>query len=312
MKTEYFSPHHLQDFSQLQTLFSGEHELKNYAPTPIQKETLYFNRWKVALILITAPLRIITALFLEAIGYLTFALCLEKLSRPVFTLSSFVMRDLEVLTTQLDFGKNLIIPAGHFHALGTRDVYGRDPIEREKIPSKEIRDKLFSHPDFDTLTFYHTNGMCRGGCYWFNFLFLKALQTMTFEEAALFAAKQFEYGMPRQAALIQTMGGIGPHILNLEAFDTLVFEKEDLSLLSPFIERLPDGIYLVGLHDHCISYLKAGKKSYLWDYNKGLIRAEHPAMVIERIGPYLKERSDRLFFRKHSLFSQKDINEAAG
>ncbi len=249
-----YSPTLINDFRQLKTLFTAENELAEMDKIPEVElvrpsDYLYYNRWQVALILITAPLAIVTYLFLKTVALVLWSYQINLLARRA-------LRPIDYLISQWRFGCALWVPSVNEYRLDLTDVFNLSSVKRGEIPDPFIKARL--HRKLNRVNFDRIGrGVCWGSCHWFNYLLLKRLKTQPIEKAIVAVAKQFEEGQPRQAALIQSFYGLELDLLDLSS--TRVFDRNQ------------DGVYLLSSNDHCVSYIQWEGKEFVWEPCEGLI-----------------------------------------
>lgn len=310
-----FSPKLLQDFTQLKAFFSGKNELQELDKLPRDafvrpsKDHLYYNRFYVTWIILSTPFKFIAFVFFSTIAYLLECLTLTSLSRPLSVLSKHIHRDLDYLQTQALFGSRFLLPSLNDYQLYHCDIYSLPPIKRESLPLPLLREAL--PPQFKKVNFSRIGkGLCHGGVNWFNYLFLKGKRetglqkrTKSVAEYATAIAKSFEYGQPRQAALIQSLYGVEKDLLNLNKKFCFFIEdvSKDIDKILPYTKKLRNGVYYFKVSDHVFSYIKSGKEELVWDPTKGLIELQKPQDLLDILQLYLKPEIDKIFVYSHSL-----------
>jgi len=317
-----FSPELLNDFDRLKTLFNAEAELKEIDATLQAKNFRYLSRWHVVPILVAAPFAAVLSVFLRAISFVFHYVSLTSWSRTLYVLSAQASRLLFNLWHI--FEKNCLIPAMNCHLLSTADVYHQPAIKTETIPSPQIRD----HFKKDQIEFYSPEGICRGGVIWFNHLYhLSKNKPGSVEERLIAIAKQFIYGMQRQAALMQAFSWgldtplLGTKAINL-AFSCDFTKKEvETKLKADAFMKKPnllfnilqeDGAYTISYGfdnspGHIVSYIKAKEEQWLWDPSQGLysIKNAHELKKVLALS-WLNKASIKVRMCNLSLDSKKE------
>jgi len=250
-----FNPGVTHDFHKLKSLFSTEQPFAEMELIPEEElarpsDYLYYNRWEVSLILVSAPLAVISYLFLKVVSLILWsnhiALLARKTLFPIGTLSKQIIL----------FGSALWVPTDNEYRIDLHDIYDLPSIKRENILDPTIKSKLTNK--LNKINFSQLGvGHCWGSCHWFNYLLLKKLKTTPFEKAIVQVAKLFEEGQPRQAVLLQSFYGLELDLLGLTSTKTL-----DYSL---------DGAYLINSHNHAVCYIRWEDKEFAWDPVEGLI-----------------------------------------
>lgn len=161
-----------------------------------------------------------------------------------------------------------------------------DFLKAEKFPEKEMKKGL--HKFYNVLKAMDdyleercreiplfSEGLCRGACLWFIFLYLKTKEKFTDPLNHLLAVSgQFKTGIPKQAALLQSLE---KSFLN---FETTTLKNQSISLYELDLDResaleklqsLNNGIYRMGLLNHSIVYIKVNGMGYQWDPEYGLL-----------------------------------------
>jgi len=265
-----FSPQLLNNFDELKNFFNGEKEvqkLKQFSILPSKNE-LYYNRWQVVWICITHPFKLILSVFIRTLSLLCFS---SRLSKTMHIYALHLEREFDHVWTQFQYGKRLLVPSFNDYQLSSSDIYTLPPIRRENLLLPLLRENLYyklKKVNFDRIGC----GLCHGGVYWFNYLYLKAQKETSLEGKNLLiaVAKQFELGQPKQAALLQSLYGLAEDLLDVESE-----HKED-------IQDLPPGIYYVQIgKNHAVSYIKTETEEFLWNPSKGLISIEKTQEAFE-------------------------------
>ncbi|MBS0629094.1 MAG: hypothetical protein JSS30_02575 [Verrucomicrobia bacterium] len=265
------------DFCQLKTLFTAQQELAEIEQEfELQRPSdyLYYNRWQVVWIITTAPIAYISYLFLKAVSFVLWSYQLDLLAKRM-------IRPIEYLLTQWQFGYALWVPCENELRYDLTDVYSLSSIKREKIGDPFIRAKL--HRRLNKVNFNRIGkGVCWGSTHWFNYLLLKKWKSRPIEELVVAVAKQFEDGQPRQAALIQSFYGLETDLVDLTS--------------TPVSNREKEGVYLLSSSDHCVSYVRAEEKEFVFDPRIGLIYLSNSENL-----PKIFEEDEQISASLHSL-----------
>ncbi len=291
-----FSPHMLKDLTSLKEyFFSGEKELSEITKfsrkdKPVRE--LYFNTWEITLILSKAPFNALLALFLNATGFLCAAFAFRSLSNRLYLQATYAIKEQHIAIAQFLYGRRLVVPTINEYKEGLEDVYNHDPINRENIKNPFIRKKLDSR--YDNIPFNCiSKGLCHGAVEWFNFLFLKSLNTNfknrvdSLWQYLTPIAKQFQSGQPRQAALLQSLYGLRD-LLKLHDVRTRPLQVDLTDTLKAInaIKQLPDGVFNLTISRHEVSYIKLNGEQCVWDPNDGLIVIETPQHLLQILLKY--------------------------
>lgn len=132
-----FTPDLLSQFFRLEQYMKGESALariQTQAKSGPAKGALYFNRWQVTWIVVTAPFAFIFSYFCAAVAFTTHYLCCQQTSRLFSVLSSEALRKVEQLGWQATYGKKLLVPSSNEHQFTSWDVYAQ-----KEIPIKDPR-----------------------------------------------------------------------------------------------------------------------------------------------------------------------------
>jgi len=297
-----FSLDLLNDSTKLHSFFSGEKALQEIEVMQANKPEPYFGRWKIAWVISSFLLAEITSIFCYAIAHFLESFKLYRISRPLEVFSKVIVRDFRYLC---GWKENCLIPSVNHNQLFTGDIYRQPSIKKNAALAKEIQG--FSKAE---IHFYSPKGLCRGGVEWFNYLFANAKkQNCSIEKTLIAVAKQFEKGMPRQAALLHSFPGIEKNLLYTEQLKV----KEALCSLEHLFENsknLEDGAYYLGLPKHAVSYIKEGEKQWIWDPNKGLLQINDFTDFQQALKPYLKG-DGKIWFEKNLPISKQENLQTA-
>lgn len=229
------------------------------------KVKLYYNRWRVLWIIIKAPLNCLLFLFLKCMSLLAKCLGATALSIRCEILAKHCVRELEVLKTQAQFKRNFLAPAFAVHRKDTSDLYLHSPLSLESIKNRLIFDTTF-YEEETRIGFYHEKGMCRGSVLWFFHLYLSTQGLFKKPADHLKAiCKEFEKGVPREAALLHSLCYTEKRVLHLKLSQV---NGTDLSVLA-------SGVYRLSLQTHSFGYIRVGKDlGFLFDPSFGLFQCQ--------------------------------------
>lgn len=299
-----FSPALVQDFDRFRTLFSTESALKEIYNAPKERTAepkggkLYYGFVDIVVITLTAPFRWIIALFLQFVF-------IPGLYTRCTLLSSNLMRiDWNVLT-QLEYGRNLLMPTINRPLLKDSDVYMSSKIARRALatPLNDVIHNYFTSIDFGLLE----KGVCHGMVQWFNYLLLKAIQNedfvnrvSTFSELLRAVAIPFEYGAPKQADLLQIFYGAEKVLFPVVTKEYTMTSVEEL-ITNLRAEEM--GVYSLTIHGHEMSFIKYKDEEFVFDPNKGLVRLGKSEDLYYEINYYVKSnpQDPNLYFDRQCL-----------
>lgn len=205
---------------------------------------------------------------LEVASYFLHAICLKQLSKKIWVMSCHAMADATAIKAQKVFRENLLSRSINAHRKDTSDYYLHSSL---RIP-------FATHPDSTRLNFFHQNGICRGMCAWFIFLYFKTQGHFTHPEQHVRAVgQQFEQGAARQPALLHSLTlpplyellKLNVHQDNSQISTT---GKTQEQILRGIQCRIP-GVYNIYTSTHQLVYIKIDdNEQYLFDPNTGCIK----------------------------------------
>lgn len=320
MRIPTFSEKMLGNVDELKTLFTAEREmeaLQKLPDTAFQKASqggLYYGRWQVAWIVVTAPFRILFGAYLGALSYLlSFSPCTGSLSHRVSLLGWHLNHSLLGLFTQLIYGKKFLAPTFQRHQISCSDVYSTPSLNRFEIPSEALRNSVKT--PVTTISFQEEEN-CYGIATWFNFLFLKALHSplarraSTVSDLATAVASLFADGAPRQSIVLQALQGSDN--LLLDSSSKLIRGRQDEPFSMDLLRKLEDGVYYISYDTeegpHGISYLQFKEERLIFDANEGLTRIDSDEDLIDRF-----KKTKRFALFSISLVPlEVDVDQTAG
>ena len=178
MAIQTFSPTMVSHFQELKTaLFKGDAELAALRVRDPSKG-LFYSRFEITWIFLTAPLRIIHYLFLKvfACGFdLTF---IRSIAKPMHVRANRVLKPIKIAWGYLLYGNRLLRPTFYEYKPELFDVYALRSIPRGSISNPTIKKSL--HSKLKAINFDRIGkGLCHGSVSWFNFLFLRAQKDRT-------------------------------------------------------------------------------------------------------------------------------------
>jgi hypothetical protein len=269
-----FQPQILLNRASVNSFLNGESEaaqIVRYRPIalkPEQYET--FNYFYSSIVLPLAH-------------YLLRLLCFKDLSKKIWVMSRHAIDNETALKTGKVFGQNLLGRAINTHRKDTADYYLQ--------PSRHI--PFLTYPNKDNLDFFQKEGVCKGMCYWFAFLYFKTKDKFTDPVQHIQAVTaQFSKGAPRQAAFLH--GLQNKPIYNLLKLDV----QEACAKVNPAnktreqicraFQSRPPGVY--GIHTttpHFVLYVKVDDAhQYLFDPMKGSINVASGALFKKAMDSY--------------------------
>jgi hypothetical protein len=120
-----------------------------------------------------------------------------------------------------------------------------------------------------------SEGLCRGACLWFIFLYFKTQEKFTDPlNHLLSVSEQFKTGVPKQAALLQSLekSFIKMEVSSLKNHSISLYELDlDRESALEKIQSLNYGIYRIGVLKHSLVYIKVNGMGYQWDPEYGLV-----------------------------------------
>ena len=201
-------------------------------------------------------------------SYFLHAICLTHLSKKTWVMSHHATADANAIKAQKVFRENLLSRSINHHRLDTSDYYLQSAL---RIP-------FDTHPNSTSLNFFHEDGICRGMCYWFIFLYFKTQDRFTSPEQHIRAVgQQFVQGSARQPAFLHSLAL--PTLYNLLKLNvhqdnskiSVAGKTQEQILLE--IQRRAPGVYGVYTSSHQVVYIKINdNEQYLFDPSTGCIK----------------------------------------
>jgi hypothetical protein len=152
----------------------------------------------------------------------------------------------------------------------------------KKIAPKDMKDAfvkdLFHPSSYDeSITLFHLNGVCRGMCFWFIYLYLSSKKQFNdTNEHILSVAKEFEEGAPLAASILQNVWKI-ESFLGLKG-NIISISYDEFEKNKDRFRKFPHGIYSIGFGKHRINYVKiSSSESYFFDPNIGTWKIKNSA-----------------------------------
>jgi hypothetical protein len=178
------------------------------------------------------------------------------------------MADATAIKAQKVFQTNLLSRSINTHRQNTSDYYLHSP----------LRTSFATHTNSTSLDFFHQEGVCRGMCHWFIFLYFKTQGRFANPEQHIRAVgQQFEQGAARQPAFLQSLA-LAPLYdllkLNVHQDNSKISTagKTPEQILREFQCRAP-GVYGIYTSSHQVVYIKIDdNQQYLFDPNVGCIK----------------------------------------
>jgi hypothetical protein len=202
-------------------------------------------------------------------------------------MSEHAMTDAAAIKAQKVFRENLLSRSTNSHRLDTSDYYLQSPL---RIP--------FALINSSSLNFFHRDGICRGMCLWFIFLYFKTQGRFTDSMQHVRAVgQQFEQGAARQPAFLQSLA-LSPLYnllkLNVQQDNSKisVAGKTQEQILCE-IQRRPPGVYSIYTSSHQVVYIKIDdNEQYLFDPNIGCIRIGSTPLFKNAMERYLESHNN--------------------
>lgn len=290
MSTIAFNPQVLLAPASATQFLNGEEEVAEIVrPTPVSTSISQGRQWTT----LTASNELyyfFSGIALALASYFLHAICLTDLSKKTWVMSQHALSDATAIKTQKIFQANLLTRSINAHRQDTADYYLQSP----------LRTSFVTHPTPTSLNFFHQDGLCRGMCHWFIFLYFKTQSRFADPEQHVRAVgQQFEQGAPRQSAFL--------HSLNMPSlYDTLklnvhqdyskisVTGKTHEQLIREFQCRIP-GVYGIYTSTHLVVYIKLDEnRQYLFDPNVGCIKVTSAELFKNAMESYLGSHDNTL------------------
>lgn len=200
-------------------------------------------------------------IILTVASYLLHAICLTDLSKKTWVMSCHALADATAIKTQKVFQANLLSRSINMHRQDTSDYFLQSPIHTS----------FATCPDPASLNFFHQEGICRGMCHWFIYLYFKTKDQFTDpEQHVRSVGQQFERGASRQPAFLHSLT-LHPLCdllrLNVDQNNSGIgmAGKTPEQILREFQCR-PPGVYGIYTSSHQVVYLKIDdNRQYLFD-----------------------------------------------
>lgn len=294
----------------------AEAEVQNLASKATQSSSsnsLIDNRWSVAWLKIESkPLQCFLTIFNYTKSYLVGYF--PNLTKKIQISINHRLHQHKNLYFQSLFKEQLLVRSLNVHQPSSSDFYLHSNIT--------LRTRLFENNQFKSSgisekKFFMSDGLCKGECVWFTYLYFKTLSYFSDPEFQLQTiARLFENGAPRQAELIQLFGWTDVEIIEfilgtglkineqISSIDTDLLKVNDLSnklaKSTNFLKDLPLGAFSIVLsinssQGHEIRYFKISENlGFIFDPNIGLIK--------------LKETNQHLDLAEKLIISARIIN----
>jgi hypothetical protein len=297
MSVAVFRPEILQSYPSFQKFLTGSEAIQEItleAQSPKQighGESLMQDRWKVAVMDISAAVKKICSVYVKAISSFLASIQATALSIYCLVLAHHLSYDQNMMKAFNIYQERLLVPSLNMHQLSTSDFYLSDPMPTLAVQDQKVRDVLFSHTQRPLIKFFHENGACRGISNWFAHLYFQTHDQFQDREAHLMAvAKQFSQGASREAALLHCVEDESKvlKLRNIEGISLFPWVESEGKKLHQFLLTIPNGLFEVGLYRHRINLIKTDDDQfYIFDPNTGLLKLnrEEAANFILREGP---------------------------
>ena len=279
MTTVTFNPHALQAQASVAQFLNGEQEA-NEILRSVSVPT-HGSDTNELYCLFSGFVLTITSYFLHAI-------CLTHLSKKTWVMSRHAMTDAAAIKAQKVFRENLLSRSTNSHRLDTSDYYLQSPL---RIP-------FVTQPNFESLNFFHQDGICRGMCLWFIFLYFKTQGRFIDPKQHVRAVgQQFEQGAARQPAFLHSLA-LAPVYdllkLSVQQDNSKISAagKTQEQILSEIQCRSP-GVYGIYTSLHQVVYIKIDDyEQYLFDPNIGCIKISSRPLFKNAMERYLESHDN--------------------
>lgn len=261
-----------------------------------RSQTLYFNRWQVAWIVVKAPFDMLLYLFFKCSETLLEFFEYYEMAHWSHLKALNQLSDIQSLNHHFQFQDHFLCPCFGTQNPQTSSLYNLSPIAKQNIEDPDLRDLA---PSFG-LSFYHSKGSCRGICNWFLQLYTKSLPEFNYDHRVCLRAvsEQFVEGASFAPSLLQTFlySENGRGSLELQ-FGLLTLPYNDFLTQSRRVAReinnLSPGIYEIGTQTHLFIFIKIDEShGFIFDPSYlGLVQLEGAEMsqrLIDRIHHHQK------------------------
>jgi hypothetical protein len=266
-----FTPQVLMTQATVECFLNGEQEaaeISRFTPPASTSMSSHHGRLWDAWIDTDELYSLFSSFFLTVASYLFHAVCLIDLSKRTWVMSRHAMADATAIKTQKIFQANLLCRSINTHRKDTADYFLESP-----IPTPFV-----AHPNSTSLNFFHQDGICRGMCHWFIYLYFKTQGCFTDPEQHVRAVgQQFEQGASRQPAFLHSLT-LPPlyDLLRLNVHQdnskVRVTGTTPEQVLREFQCRAP-GVYGIYTSSHQVVYIKIDdSRQYLFDPNIGCLK----------------------------------------
>ena len=203
-------------------------------------------------------------------------------------MSRHAMANATTIKVHKIFQENLLSRSINTHREDTSDYYLQHPL---RIP-------FITHPTPTSLNFFHKEGLCRGMCHWFIFLYFKTQAHFTDPDQHVHAVgQQFEKGAARQPAFLHSL--TLPSVYDLLRLDVhqdnsrmSVVGKTIEQILHEFQCRIP-GVYGIYTSSHQVVYIKVDDAhQYLFDPKTGCIKISSLELFKNAMKHYLESHDN--------------------
>lgn len=298
----------LHSLPPLQEFFQPQEEIEHIRRYQESSGSSLTSCGIVTWLLMTAPLRLIGAVFLESIALLLNCAGAKELALRCHLLKQHLMKEVYLLASLFLYGAQLIAPLYNVYAGRAEEVYLTPSLSSSELSADpEIADIL---RDQTTVDFYQA-GVCRGITSWFLALYLRTRDSyMDRDEHFRAVASIFQDGAPPQAALLQALLYPEEPILHLKRREVQSTSlNRPLQEVGTLILALPSGVYEVWLPYHRMAYVKVhAALGYLINPSIGIIKVEGENQSLKAAAHFQAYRNRENGHLPDLIFISNDID----
>lgn len=265
-------------------------EIRRYTPAA-STTTAHGRNWNSSWIDRDEFYSIFWGFALTVASYLLHGLCFRDFSKKVWVMSRHAIDNGMAIKTQKIFQENLLSRSINTHRLDTADYFLQPTM---RVPFDTIPNS--------GLQFFQEEGVCRGMCFWFVYLYFKTRgQFADVEQHLRAVGQQFAQGAPCEAAFLQSLNPEKPAFNDLLGL-TVHWDYSKIRTTGKTIEQIrrefylrPPGLYGIYTSSHDLIYIKIDEnREYLFEPNKGVIRLASTELFKKAMERYFESHDNSI------------------
>ncbi len=311
-----FTPDIVHSYPKLYDYLSGsrtdEHVCSQVLEAGRYPESHWMGAWRVFPQVISEAFQVYFSIFARAMSYLcyTFHYFSDQLKRWSYQLD--ILAEIALLDPQLsgywNFGSDFLAPSINCYSLDAADLYLQPPLAKKDIQDKKVR-RIIS-PGLKQLGYDENNGCCVGESRWFLRHYFKTRDFFKNHRDQMQAlGKQFSWGAPPQAALIQKMCLISKaeellgivvdwnSAIKIKGDPTARNNAKNSKIIADNFQNLQPGAYLILTSNHAMAFVCVEEGlGYFFEPNLGTVAIHDQAgyeKLAERILLYQPDKKEK-------------------